>query len=133
MTTFKSVTPNLLVSDIDRSTKFYRDLLGFEMKQTVPEASPYVFVWLERDGIPVFLNDSAAVEKDVPGSSARAHGGTATMFFVITDVDDFHARVALRAKVVMPLKTQWYGMREFAIEDPDGHLLTFAERIGEPA
>jgi uncharacterized glyoxalase superfamily protein PhnB len=30
----------------------------------------------------------------------------------------------------MPLKTQFYGMREFAIGDPDGHLLTFAERLG---
>ncbi len=29
----------------------------------------------------------------------------------------------------MPLKTQFYGMREFAITDPDGHLITFAERV----
>jgi uncharacterized glyoxalase superfamily protein PhnB len=29
----------------------------------------------------------------------------------------------------MPLKTQFYGMREFAVEDPDGHILTFAERV----
>ena len=30
----------------------------------------------------------------------------------------------------MPLKTQFYGMREFAVTDPDGHILTFAERVG---
>jgi catechol 2,3-dioxygenase-like lactoylglutathione lyase family enzyme len=133
MTTFKSVTPNLLVRDIDRSTRFYCDLLGFEVKQTVPDQNPFVFVWLERDGIPVFLNDPAAVEKDVEGSTTRAFGGTATMYFVITDVDGFHARVAPRTKIVMPLTTQFYGMREFAIEDPDGHLLTFSERLAEPA
>ena len=133
MTTFNSVTPNLLVDDIDRSTAFYRDVLGFRVKQTVPDDSPFVFVWLERDGIPVFLNDPQAVEKDVAGSVGRPRGGTATMFFVITDVDDFHARVAPHATVVMPLKTQFYGMREFAIEDPDGHILTFAERVAEPA
>lgn len=23
-----------------------------------------------------------------------------------------------------------YGMREFAITDPDGHIITFAERVG---
>ena len=133
MTTFNSVTPNLLVANIDRSTAFYRDVLGFSVKQTVPDQSPFVFVWLERDGIPVFLNDPKAVEDDVAGSASRPSGGTATMFFVISDVDGFHARVAPRAKVVMPLKTQFYGMREFAIEDPDGHLLTFAERVGEPS
>ena len=129
MTTFTSVTPNLIVRDMAASTAFYRDVLGFSIKQTVPDAEPFVFVWLERDGVPVFLNDPKAVDKDVPGLAARPAGGTATLFFVITGVDAFHAAVAPRATVVMALKTQWYGMREFAIEDPDGHLLTFAERV----
>ena len=31
--------------------------------------------------------------------------------------------------MVMPIVTQFYGMREFAIEDPDGYVITFAERI----
>ena len=131
MTTFTSVTPNLIVRDMAASTAFYRDVLGFSIKQTVPDAEPFVFVWLERDGVPVFLNDPKAVDKDVPGLAARPAGGTATLFFVITGVDAFHASVAPRATVVMALKTQWYGMREFAIEDPDGHLLTFAERVSE--
>jgi catechol 2,3-dioxygenase-like lactoylglutathione lyase family enzyme len=129
MTTFASVTPNLLVRDIDRSTTFYRDVLGFSVKTTVPDAAPFDFVWLERDGVPVFLNNPQAVAKDYPDAGFRPSGGTATMFFVVTAVDDLHARVASQAKVVMPLKTQFYGMREFAIEDPDGHLLTFAERV----
>src|SRR5262245_28005192 len=129
MTTFSSVTPNLLVRNIEASTTFYRDVLGFTVKQTVPDAAPFVFVWLERDGVPVFLNDPAAVEKDVPGGADRPSGGTATLFFVITGVDDLHAQVASKTRIVMSLLTQFYGMREFAIEDPDGHLLTFAERV----
>lgn len=131
MSTFASVTPNLLVQDIDRSTKFYRDVLGFSIKQTVPDVAPFVFVWLERDGVPVFLNDPKAVEKDFPDARRRAAGGTATLFFIVTEVDALHALVAPRAKVIMPLTTQFYGMREFAVEDPDGHILTFAERVGE--
>jgi catechol 2,3-dioxygenase-like lactoylglutathione lyase family enzyme len=131
MTTFASVTPNLLVRDIDRSTAFYRDVLGFSVKTTVPDASPFVFVWLERDGVPVFLNDPKAVADDYPEADRRPFGGTATIFFVVTAVDDLHAKVAPHAKVVMPLKTQFYGMREFAIEDPDGHLITFAERVSD--
>ena len=67
-------------------------MLGFSIKQTVPDAAPFVFVWLERDGVPVFLNDPAAVEKDVPGVAARPSGGTSTLFFVMTGVDDLHAR-----------------------------------------
>ena len=131
MTTFTSVTPNLLVQDIDRSTAFYRDVLGFSVKQTVPDAAPFAFVWLERDGVPLFLNDPKAADHDYPEASRRPAGGTATMFFIVVDVDGFHDSVAPHAKVIMPLKTQFYAMREFAIEDPDGHILTFAERVAE--
>lgn len=129
MTTFTSVTPNLLVRDIDRSTAFYRDVLGFSVKQTVPDAEPFVFVWLERDGVPVFLNDPKGIEHDFPGAASRPAGGTATLFFVVAGVDALHDRVKEQARVIMPPKTQFYGIREFAIEDPDGHILTFGERV----
>jgi lactoylglutathione lyase len=129
MTTFTSVTPNLLVQNIDRSASFYRDVLGFAVKESVPEAAPFVFLWMERDGVSVFLNDPKAVEHDLPGAASRPAGGTATMYFIVTGVDALHAQVAAHAQVVMPLKTQFYGMREFSVDDPDGHLLTFAERV----
>jgi catechol 2,3-dioxygenase-like lactoylglutathione lyase family enzyme len=127
--TFTSITPNLIVRDIAKSTAFYRDVLGFAIKQTVPDSEPFVFVWLERDGVPVFLNDIKAAEHDYPDAARLPQGGSATMFFVITGVDAYHAAVSPYAPVVMPLKTQFYGMREFAITDPDGHLITFAERV----
>jgi catechol 2,3-dioxygenase-like lactoylglutathione lyase family enzyme len=128
---FASVTPNLLVRDIAKSTAFYRDLLGFVIKQTVPESGPFVFVWLERDGVPVFLNDLQAAAHDYPDAARLPQGGSATMFFVIIGVDAYHAAVAPKANVVMPLKTQFYGMREFAVTDPDGHIITFAERVSD--
>ena len=44
--------------------------------------------------------------------------------------DDLHDRLKAKVKVVMPLVTQFYGTREFAIEDPDAYILTFAARQG---
>jgi lactoylglutathione lyase len=129
MTTFSSVTPSLLVADIDRSAAFYHGVLGFQVKETVPDVAPFVFVWLERDGVSVFLNDPKAVAHDFPDAMRRTPGGTATMFFVVSEVDALHSHVAPHGQIVIPLKTQFYGMREFAMEDPDGHLITFAERV----
>ena len=126
---FTSITPNLIVRDIAKSTAFYRDVLGFAIKQTVPDSAPFVFVWLERDGVPVFLNDLQTAAHDFPDAARLPQGGSVTMFFVITGVDAYHAAIAPKANVVMPLKTQFYGMREFAITDPDGHIITFAERV----
>ena len=31
-------------------------------------------------------------------------------------------------EVVMPLEKKWYGMTEFAFLDPDGYVITYAER-----
>lgn len=131
---FSDVTPNLIVSDIDRSVRFYRDVLGFAVVTTVPESAPFVFVWLERDGIKVFLNARQGVGEDLPALATRPLGGTNTMFMVVdadtveSGVDALFAEVSGKATVVMPLKTQFYGMREFGIEDPDGYVILFAQR-----
>jgi len=129
MTRFTSVTPNLVCRDIAASLAFYRDVLGFTISMSVPDAAPYVFVGLERDGVPVFLNDVTAATEDFPSMATLPPGGTATLFFIVTEVDALHAVVAPKATVVMPLKTQFYGMREFAVTDPDGHVITFAQRV----
>jgi lactoylglutathione lyase len=129
------VTPNLIVANIDRSTVFYRDVLGFSVVTTVPEEPPYAFVWLQRGGVNVFLNIVAAAAEDLPTLAARPIGGTISMFFIVEadsiaeGVDAQFRAVESRAKVLMPLKDQFYGMREFAIEDPDGYVLLFAQRI----
>jgi catechol 2,3-dioxygenase-like lactoylglutathione lyase family enzyme len=131
----QDVTPNLIVADIERSTAFYRDVLGFSVVTTVPEAAPFVFVWLQRDGVQVFLNARAGVSHDVPGLATRPIGGTNTLFMTVdaesaaAGIDAMFGAIDGRVKVVMPLKTQFYGMREFGIEDPDGYVIFFAQRV----
>lgn len=132
--TLTDVIPNLIVADLDCSTAFYRDVLGFTIVTTVPDRAPFVFVWLKRDGVSVFLNAAAGVERDMPDLAKRAIGGTATLFVTIEassaaeGVDAMMNAIGSRAKVVMPLKDQFYGMREFAVEDPDGYVIVFAQR-----
>ncbi len=50
------------------------------------------------------------------------------MFIEVAGVDALHDRLKPLVKIVMPIETKFYGMREFAIEDPDGYVITFAER-----
>src|SRR4026207_370957 len=123
MVTFQSVTPNLLVRDVAKSLAFYRDVLGFTMGETVPDKEPFVFVWMKRDQVSVFLNDIKAAVADYPPAASMPQGGTAALFFIIENVDDYHAKVAPKANVITPLKTQFYGLREFAVTDPDGHII----------
>ncbi|MEO5896398.1 MAG: VOC family protein [Vicinamibacterales bacterium] len=130
------VTPNLIVAEIARSMAFYQEVLGFAVVTTVPDASPFVFAWMQRDGVNVFLNSIQGMAGDLAGLAARPIGGTATMFFAVErdavagGIDEFFAQVSGRAEIVMPLKDQFYGMREFGVEDPDGYIILFAQRIG---
>ena len=128
------VTPNLIVSDIDRSAAFYRDLLGFSVVTTVPEQAPFVFVWLQRGGVSVFLNARAAAEADLPLWAGRSAGGLSMFMMLEADsvaagIDALFGAIESQATVVMPLKDQFYGMREFGILDPDGYVIFFAQRI----
>lgn len=129
---FADVTPNLVVADVHRSMTFYRDVLGFSQFATVPEAAPYVFAWMQRDNVNVFLNSAESVKEHATLAS-RPIGGTSTLFIVLEaptvadGVDAMFASIGGRARVFMPLKDQFYGMREFGIEDPDGYAIFFAQ------
>jgi uncharacterized glyoxalase superfamily protein PhnB len=126
---FKKLTPNLVVASVERSLAFYVDTLGFARGLTVPDSSPFVFASVTSGAVEIFFNDAVAAIKEYPAFGGKPIGATATMFIELEGVDALHERIAATVKVVMPLVTQFYGSREFAIEDPDGYVITFAERL----
>jgi len=135
MPQFNKLTPNLIVGSVERSLAFYVDVLGFARGLSVPEQPPLVFASVTSGAIEIFFNDTAAALKEHPDWAGKVKPSAAnSMFIEVADggsVDALHDRVKSRAKIVMPLTNQWYGMREFAIEDPDGFVLTFAQRVGQ--
>ena len=121
---------HLKVSDIDRAIAFYEGVLGFERGFTVPEQSPFVFASVNGGPVEIFFNDAAGAIKEYPAFGGKPIGASGTMFIEIEGVDAMHDRLkAANVPIVMPLVTQFYGMREFAIEDPDGYVITFAQRV----
>jgi len=125
---FKKLTPNLLVANVERSLAFYVDTLGFERGMTLPDASPFAFAAVTSGAVEIFFNDAAGAVKEYPGFAGKPIGATGTLFIEVEGVDALHDRLAPKVKIVMPIVTQFYGMREFAIADPDGYVITFAER-----
>lgn len=122
------LTPNLVVSDVARSLAFYRDLLGFEVMMNVPDAPPFVFAGLQAGSVEIFLNLAETVYEEYPTFKNQPIGGTLTLFMEVTGIEAEYARLAPQVRVVMPLETKWYGMTEFAFLDPDGYVITFAQR-----
>jgi uncharacterized glyoxalase superfamily protein PhnB len=138
MPRFSKLTPNLLVASVERSLAFYIDVLGFERGMTVPEQSPFVFASVTSGPVEIFFNDAATAVKEYPGFAAKPLGATGTMFIEMDgsgspgEIDALHNRIKDRVTITMPLVTQFYGMREFAFQDPDGYVITLAQRVEQP-
>jgi catechol 2,3-dioxygenase-like lactoylglutathione lyase family enzyme len=137
MTTFTKLTPNLLVADVERSLAFYTNVLGFDRGFTVPEQPPFVFGSAVSGPIEIFFNERETATKEYPSFAGKPIGLTGSMFIEIQgtgNIERLHDRLKITVPVVMPLVTQWYGTKEFAIADPDGYVITFAERVAaDPA
>jgi uncharacterized glyoxalase superfamily protein PhnB len=127
---FQKLTPNLVVRDVAGSMEFYQSVLGLQPAIRVPEQPPYVFGSVIGGAVEIFFNDQKMVAEDYPPLGTRPAGGALTLFIEVEGIEEVLAAVeASKAKVVMPLKTQFYGMREFAFEDPEGWIITIAERV----
>jgi catechol 2,3-dioxygenase-like lactoylglutathione lyase family enzyme len=124
------LTPNLVVSDVARSVEFYRDQLGFELDTTVPDAAPYVFAIVHSGPVQIFLNAPGPAIEEYPAMKGQPLGGTFTMFIEVTGIERSYEELKTRLPIVAPLETKWYGVAEFVITDPDGYLITLAERKG---
>jgi uncharacterized glyoxalase superfamily protein PhnB len=76
----------------------------------------------------VMYQTYASVEKDAPQEMAAMARKSRTYLYM--EVDDLNAVLAAMKdlKKAMPERTSFYGMREFAVQDPQGHFITFAQR-----
>jgi lactoylglutathione lyase len=130
---FTKQTPNLFVSDMERSLHFYCSVLEFTRTITVPDQPPFIFAAVSAGSVEIFLNviDYASIPE--PRGATSFVPGSITLFIEMEGLAELHARIiGLGIPLAQPLEDKFYGMREFGVADPDGVLLTFAERIPAP-
>jgi uncharacterized glyoxalase superfamily protein PhnB len=125
----KRITPVLLVKEIEPLVPFWVDRLGFSKTIEVPDGNKLGFVSFKKGSVEVMYQTYASVEKDAPPAMSREARRGPTYLYM--EVDDLDALVAAMkdAPLVMPVRTAFYGMREFAVQDPGGHFITFAEPV----
>jgi catechol 2,3-dioxygenase-like lactoylglutathione lyase family enzyme len=128
---FKKLTPNLIVADVERSLSFYTNMLGFTRGITVPEQAPFVFGSVVSGGVEIFFNEKQIAAKEYPMFGTQPVGASGTMYLEVEPgtIERLHEQLKPAVPIVMPFVTQWYGAREFVIADPDGYLITLAERV----
>ena len=118
--------PYLPVADVAKTAAYYRDVFGFDDEYF--GGVPPVFAICSRDGLVIMLRRVAAPELIRPMES---QGGTWDAFFWVTDILALHAEFVARGATIVygPMVQEAYRMREFAVRDPDGHVLGFGESL----
>ena len=128
----KRITPVLLVKEIEPVIPFWVDRLGFTKTIEVPEGNKLGFVAFQKGAAEVMYQTYSSVEKDAPPAmAAEARKGSTYLYM---EVDNFDTVLAAMkdVKIVMPVRTAFYGMKEFAVQDPTGHFITFAQQVAAP-
>jgi uncharacterized glyoxalase superfamily protein PhnB len=97
----------------------------------VPDTAPFIFAWMKRGEADIFLNIHQKPPAGQPDLFAgKEIGGTMSLYIAMDGVEELAKSVERHGvKLTLPLHVEFYGMKEFAILDPDGYLLIFAERV----
>lgn len=128
----KRITAVLLVKEIEPVIPFWVDRLGFTKTIEVPDGNRLGFVAFQKGAAEVMYQTYESVEKDAPKQvSETARKGPSYLYMEVDNLDAVLAAMK-DAKIVMPVRTAFYGMREFSVQDPGGHFVTFAQPVARP-
>ena len=116
MPIFHSLVPMLQTQDMVQTVAFYAKVLGFQ------RTGPHIDGWcsLSRDGVSIMFMENAHL---------GAPHATATQYFTVDDVDSLWDDVRRHCQAEWGPHDMPYGLREFAIKDPNGYLLSFGSPI----
>lgn len=129
------LVPELICSDLQTSLEFYV-LLGFAVAYVRPRER---FAYLQRDGADLMLEQPLTRDRLFPRAAlVHPYGRGLNLTLDVEDVDAVHRAVlAAGHEVYLALEERWYdrdtdvaGVRQFAVQDPDGYLLRVSESLG---
>ena len=123
--TISKMTANLYTDDVAACARFWVERLRFEQTMEVPDGEGLAFAALAKGGLELMYGSYSSLDKDATRAQAYRRG-TSFLFLEVEDVDGVFAAMA-GAPVVAPIHRTFYGATEFTVEDPAGHLITFAQ------
>jgi catechol 2,3-dioxygenase-like lactoylglutathione lyase family enzyme len=136
---FAKLMPELKVSDLQVSLRFWRDVLGFIERYSRPEEG---FVFLDRDGAQVMLHQDDMGSRPgalITGEMQRPFGRGINFEIDAKDLTPILQAVAHASwPIYLGPEERWRrvgsimsGAREIWLQDPDGYLVRFSQGIGK--
>jgi catechol 2,3-dioxygenase-like lactoylglutathione lyase family enzyme len=131
---FNRLIPEISVTDIEESLRFYTEILGFEVEYSRPEDG---FAFLSLQGSQLMVEEIN--HNWETGELERPYGRGVNLQIEVDGVEELLRSLEEQGyPLFRPLKESWYrgddvvyGQKEFLVQDPDGYLLRFAHDLGK--
>ena len=127
--TLKSLTPVLIVDEVEPCAEFWVERVGFTKSSEVPgDDGKLVFVILQKDGVELMYQTKASVAADNPAQKGELTGHSTGLFFTVPTMGDLDAleKALEGAPVVKKRHQTFYGSTEFYVREPGGNVVGFA-------
>jgi predicted lactoylglutathione lyase len=119
--------PLSLVADVVKAAEYYRDVLGFNYKGFWNE--PPNFCMPSRNNFIVMLLNIESDSAVLPNGKIELDSSTWDAYSWIDDADKLFSEFKNKGAQIVygPTIREYYSMKEFAVEDIDGHILAFGQ------
>lgn len=124
MQSVKAAVPVFRVTNVANSIFWYQSVLGFTASPFGDRADPG-FAILRREHTEIMLQKTSSKVGD--SRSASKAGGGWDAYIRVHDAEAFREEVRTKLREVGPIVKTEYGCLEFAVTDPDGHVLVIGE------
>ncbi|MBV9259529.1 MAG: VOC family protein [Ktedonobacteraceae bacterium] len=129
VTSLKKLTPNIMVEDVNRTIEFYKKTLGFELLASVPEEGQFVWAMMKRGKVEMMFQARTSLEDEIPALKQKEIGGALTFYMEVEGIEELYNQLKGSVPIVQDMHATFYGAQEFAVQDCNGHVLSFAETI----
>jgi uncharacterized glyoxalase superfamily protein PhnB len=145
------LTVMLTCRDAKKSVAFYRDTLGFELEAAWPDDKNPMWanLMMERQGLMISAQMSpddaakmcggdegaAKTMRTLSEEFQKNRPGVGMVIYVqVPDVDVYHEKLVKKGlRDLKEPKTQFYGIRDFGLQDPDGYRFLFYTPVAMPS
>jgi uncharacterized glyoxalase superfamily protein PhnB len=118
----------LITTDFPRALAYWQDKLGFAVTGVWDE--PPGFAMLARDGCRVMIGAAKVPHEITPYWKIRS--GLWNAYFWVDDAATLFTEMkSSGATIDYELEDKPYGVREFGIQDPDGHDIGFGQVLAD--
>ena len=122
------IAPYLLVDDVKASADWYRDKLGFRYERLWGD--PPCFAMVKRNGVIIMLKEAIGIKGKVRPNHTVYEDACWDAYLWVEEVDALYEEFKAKGVNISRERCdQFYGNRDFDIEDCNGYILCFGQDI----